>query len=230
MKENNNQTKWISANASNATPITKASDRLAKKIDEQIDWYSNNATRKEDDYIKAHLKLAKNLAENVESSEDLIFIEKIIGTFCDIIETQRSVISDLETEVENVAADNYTPAYIAPDEGYSDDAQLQNAFIAYVLCQGKSSYTANDYCSRIKKIWKSFIADYKDGKTPEELVVDEELSMQDTPLLNAYHHADELNCYISSQIAQDEENRNWANARAAFNKFDEFKTNTNNER
>ena len=50
---------------------------LVKKIHELIEWYDENSTRKEDDYIKANLKLVMNLAENVENSDDIMFIEKM---------------------------------------------------------------------------------------------------------------------------------------------------------
>ena len=49
-----------------------------KIIDEQIQWYEQNATRKDDDLIKANLKLINNLFDEIENSEDRIFIDKII--------------------------------------------------------------------------------------------------------------------------------------------------------
>ncbi len=222
MKENINQTGWISMNASNTTPTTKATDSLIKKIDEQIEWYDNNSTRKEDNYIKAHLKLIRNLSENVESSEDIMFIDKIVGTFCEIIETQRGVISELEY-IDTYSAGNIaSPTTNLQTEEFVNDSQLQMAFTSYCLSKGKSSYTVNDYCSRVKNLWKSFYEEYKNGMLPEELIIDEEVIKHNFPLLNAYHHTDELNCYISMKISGYEGNRNWANIRAAFNKFDEF--------
>jgi hypothetical protein len=59
---------------------------------------------------------------------------------------------------------------------------------------------------------------------PEEIEVNEEKINPNNPLLNVYYHTDELNCFISMKIAESEGNRNWANTRAAFNKFDEFKS------
>ena len=52
------------------------------KINEQIQWYEQNDTRKDEDLIKANLKLIDNLYSEIENSEDKIFLDKIIGTFC----------------------------------------------------------------------------------------------------------------------------------------------------
>ena len=70
------------------------------KIDEQIQWYEQNATRKDEDLIKADLKLINNLYDEVENSEDKIFLDKIVGTFCEIVEIQRNVINSLLTDAE----------------------------------------------------------------------------------------------------------------------------------
>lgn len=198
------------------------------KIDEQIQWYEQNATRKDEDLIKADLKLINNLYDEVENSEDKIFLDKIVGTFCEIVEIQRNVINSLLTDAEqgvscgSVSQNNAFTIYSYPTE-FTDDKQLQEAFTAYCLSAGKSSYTVNDYCSRIKNLWRSFYAECQNGELPEELKVNEEIIKPDSPLMNAYHHIDELNCYISMKIAAASENRNWANTRAAFNKFDAFK-------
>ena len=58
----------------NTTQQTDRSD-LMRKIYELIDWYEDNSTRKEDDFIKAKLKSIIHLAENVENSEDIMFLE-----------------------------------------------------------------------------------------------------------------------------------------------------------
>ena len=205
-----------------------------EKINEQIQWYEQNATRKDDDLIKANLKLIDNLYSEIENSEDIIFLDKIIGTFCEIMEIQRDVIYNLETENEqcnayNVSTQhNFAVAYTQPSE-FTNDKKLQEAFTAYCIKAGKSSYTVNDYCSRIKNVWKSFYAEYQIGELSGEIEVNEEKINPNNPLLNAYYHADELHCYISMKIAESEGNRNWANTRAAFNKFDEFRSVTSNK-
>ena len=105
----------------------------------------------------------------------------------------------------------------------NNDKELQAAFTDYCLQNGKSSYTANDYCSRIKNLWRTFYQAYQSGELPDELEIRKEKIQSDSPLLNAYYHADELHCYISMKVAGTDGNRNWLNVRAAFNKFDEFK-------
>ena len=192
-----------------------------KKINEQIQWYDKNSTRKDDDLIKANLKLIDNLYSEIENSEDKIFLDKIISTFCEIMEIQRDVINELQAESWSY---NDSTGYVYTNQTeFTDDKQLQEVFTAYCIKAGKSSYTVNDYCSRIKNVWKSFYAEYQNGELPEEIEVNEEKINPNNPLLNAYYHADELHCYISMKIAVNEGNRNWANTRAAFNKFDEFR-------
>ncbi len=199
-----------------------------KIIEEQIQWYDDNATRKDDELIKANLKLIDNLYNEIENSEDKIFLDKIINTFCEIIDIQKDVINDITMEMEQVGLSSFSNQqafavdYSAIKE-FSDDKQIQNAFTSYCLGKSKSSYTVNDYCSRIKNLWKLFYEEYKKGDLPKELIVNEEEINSDTPLLNAYHHTDELACYISMKIAGTDGNRNWLNVRAAFNKFDEFR-------
>ncbi len=73
-----------------------------ESIDKQIKWYEQNSTRKDDDIIKANLKLINELTEKIEHSEDRIFINKVVNTFCEIIEIQREIIDELEFEHDNV--------------------------------------------------------------------------------------------------------------------------------
>lgn len=197
------------------------------KIDEQINWYENNATRKEDDLIKANLKLINNLYREIEHSEDKIFLDKIIGTFCEIMEIQRDVIYNTSLDIEDPNMYTVPNQYgFVPISKQSnsilDDKKIQEAFTTYCLSIGKSSYTANDYCSRVRNLWKSFYAEYQQGRLPKEIEIDEDIIKPDAPLFNAYHHIDVLNCYVSMNVACDKSNRNWANIRAAFNKFADF--------
>lgn len=198
------------------------------KIDEQIQWYDQNATRKDDDIIKVNLKLVETLYNEVQYSEDIIIIDKIIGTFCEIMEIQRDVINDIIMEAEQGAfctaptQHNYMTSK-TKGEAFTDDKSLQQAFTTYCINNGKSSYTINDYCSRIKNLWKSFYAQYLRGELPDDIMVSEEEIDFNCPFLNAYYHTDELSCYLSMKIAESDGNRNLANTRAALNKFDEFK-------
>lgn len=200
---------------------------LVKKIYELIIWYDENSTRKEDDYIKANLRLVINLAENVENSDDIMFIEKIVDTFCDIVQKQREVIQELEYVTGDLAANgntsqhNFTPSYVTPTDGFFNDEQIRAVFTAYMQKEGKSSFTANDYILRVQNLWRGFYSDYQAGELPFELaeaVIEEEIKA-DAPLLNAYNYIGELNCYVSMKMAGSGGDRNFANTRAAFNTF-----------
>ena len=220
---------WVSIATQNTTKEEKM--ELIEKIQDLILWYEENSTRKEDDYIKANLKLVIHLAENVEHSEDLMFIEKITETFCDIIKKQREVIQVLEYEadfqpINSVAPNNYVSSYASPIGGFTSDEQIKSVFVNFMI-HGKekqrSSFTANDYVLRVQNLWRSFYADYEARKLPSELaesVIRDEIQ-QDAPLLNAYNYIEELNCYLSMKIAGESSNRNWLNVRAALNIFGE---------
>ena len=214
----------------NTTQQTDRSD-LMRKIYELIDWYEDNSTRKEDDFIKAKLKSIIHLAENVENSEDIMFIEEIVQTFGDIIRKQRVIIRELEEESEflplgqDFSRQNFMTSYIAPVEGFANDEQIKAKFTAHMQKPGKekSPFTINDYILRIQNLWRSFYSDYEAGELPSELaesVIKDEIQ-QDSPLLNAYNFIEELNCYLSMKIAGDSSNRNWLNVRAALNIFGE---------
>lgn len=214
-----------------------------KKIDEQIQWYEQNSTSLYDDIVRIELNKINELYDGYEDYTDEIFVNEMIEAFCKIIEKQRERINDLETEngayITNSSFSSGNQPFVhnfavcqtnitsqnkgALQEGFQNDKQLQEAFTLYCLSKGKSSYTVNDYCSRIKNLWKSFYEEYQKGNLPKEIEVNEEKIQPNTPLLNVYYHTDELNCYVSMKIAESDGNRNWANTRAAFNKFDEFK-------
>jgi hypothetical protein len=218
---------WVPFQPSNV-PQTKHSE-IERKIKELIDWYDDNATRKEDDYIKAKLKSVIDMAANIEGSEDLLFIEEIVNIMLNIIKLQRDVIRDLEYESEispiNAAPQhNYVSPYVAPVEGFINDEQIKSEFINFMLYgteKKRSSFTANDYILRVQNLWRSFYADHEAGELPNELsesVIQEEIRPE-FPLLNAYNYIEELNCYVSMKIASAGDNRNWTNVRAALNTF-----------
>lgn len=199
-----------------------------RRIDEKIRWLEQNATRKDDDLIRVKLKMINELYKEIEYAEDRLFMDEIIETFLGIMDIQRGVIYDLQMEMES--GSGYTPgqhsfiaAYTQPEEGFQTDKQLQTAFATYLTSKGKSSYTINDYCSRIRNLWKSFYSDYKIGKLPDKLLVDEESILQDHPLVNAFNHSEELNAYISMKMSGAENKRNLANTQAAMRRFDDFK-------
>jgi hypothetical protein len=213
---------WVSF-----TPPSNSTDDLTKRIHELIEWYEQNFTRKEDDYIKANLQLIITLAKNVKNSDDMIFIERIIDTFCDIVRKQREMIQTIECQsqtqpVGNVIAQNgFATSYIPTVSGFTNDEQIRAVFSAYIQKEGKSSFTANDYILRVQNLWRSFYSDYQAGELPSELaesVIEEEIKA-DAPLLNAYNYIEELNCYVSMKMAGSGGDRNFANTRAAFNTF-----------
>ena len=199
---------------------------LARKIYELIAWYHENSTRKEDDYIKANLMLVTHLVGNVESSDDLIFIEKIVDTFCDIIKRQRELIKMLE-EAESVpfapdvSEPSSTPAFATLHEDAESDEKVKAVFCAYMQREGRKPFTINDYILRVQNLWRSFYAAYIADELPDELaeaVISEDVR-PNAPLVNAYAYTEELHRYLSMKIAADGTNRNNLNIRAALNMF-----------
>lgn len=219
---------WVTMKPNNA-PQPNKSD-LVRKILDVIQWYEDNATRKEDDFIIAKLKSIILLAENVENSEDLIYIEDMLDILLDIIKRQRHVIRELEDEQGSVAFNaqglnqyGFMSSCVAPIEEATRDEQIKSVFMAYMKKKDKSPFTTNDYILRIQNLWRSFYSDYEAGELPSELaesVIRDEIDT-DCPLLNAYNCIEELNCYVSMKIAGDSTNRNWFNIRAALNIFGE---------
>lgn len=215
------------------------------KINEQIQWYEQNSTSYYDDLVRIELKKIKDLCDAYEDHSEAMFVDEMIEAFCKIIQEQRKKIQDLEAEGD-FAADSFSNPSLFAAKGstpfaqhfmtaipqdrnashngdFGNEKQLQEAFTAYCLNKGRSSYTANDYCSRIKNLWKTFYAECQSGELPEEMTANEENVQPNSPLLNAYHHTAELHCYVSMQVATSSGNRNWLNTRAAFNQLDRFK-------
>ena len=91
------KTRWIPMTGATAPRSVK--EDILEKIRELIEWYEENATRIEDDYIIANLRLVLGLAASVEDLDNTIFIEKIAETVIDIIKKQRELIQELENEV-----------------------------------------------------------------------------------------------------------------------------------
>ena len=140
-----------------------------KKIDEQIQWYAQNSNSLYDDVVSIELEKINKLYDKYEDHTDEIFVEEMIESFCKIIERQREKIYDLETESGVYGFHSIPSAENIPQQGFDDDKELQMAFTQYCLSNGTSSYTVNDYCSRIKKLWKSFEEDYRNGTLDDYL-------------------------------------------------------------
>ena len=203
-----------------------------QKIEKQIQWYKQNSNSLYDDMVSIELEKINSLYDRYEEHTNEMFVEEMIESFCKIIEKQREKINELEYESANdeMTAFSSQPVghsfinVLNNQEGFQDDKELQFAFTQYCLRNGTSSYTVNDYCSRIKKIWKSFEDDYRNGKLSEDLSSDYPEVPWDGVLLNVYENIDILGNYVKEKIDVTNGNRNWLNARAALNKFDEFKT------
>ena len=211
-------------------------------IEKQIQWYEENSTSLYDEVVEIELKKINDLYARCCACMDDLFVNEMIGAFCNIIEKQRQRITDLETESAPVyqgegdypfgktcGTYGYMPGNIGEkqsvmplDGNFLDDRQLQAAFTQYCIDMGKSSYTVNDYCSRIKNLWKNFYGEYKNGELRSDLSEKVPEILWDGILLNVYENVDVIKDYVSEKIEKFEGNRNWANTRAAFNKFYSF--------
>jgi hypothetical protein len=72
-----------------------------KCIDEMIKKIQDNASRYDDDYMIAHLELAKKLCEISKDADTSSYVDKIAQTFCEILETQQAIIEDLKIEINS---------------------------------------------------------------------------------------------------------------------------------
>ena len=223
-----------------------------KKIDELIGWYEQNSLTPHDCMVSIELEKINSLYDRYKDHTNEMFVEEMIESFCKIIEKQQEKASELEENLKNeINANSYDGGIFSENQpfghsfmtaanfrcdnmsrsleeiidDFNDDRQLQNAFTQYCLSNGISSYTVNDYCSRIKKTWKSFDDDYRNGNLKDNLVSKFPEIPWDSVLMNVYYNIEALTEYVKGKIAETEGNRNWLNARAAINKFDEFKKN-----
>lgn len=73
-----------------------------KCIDEMIQKIQDNASRYDDDYMIAHLELAKKLCEISKVAGDIWYLDKIAQTFCEILETQQEIIEELKLEMDQL--------------------------------------------------------------------------------------------------------------------------------
>ncbi len=210
------------------------------KIDDLIGSY-NNVVRREEPIIISKLRMVNDLYPECEHSSEKMFVDEIISNLADVIRLQNEMIAELRTEVDDLAAGTARPrgfsaasqtnAYMAcsvpSDEALSSEEGIQALFCNHLMygCGDKplSTYTVNDYCLRIKNLWRAFYREYTEGGLPEELRVEETASL-DSPLLNAYKHREELHCYIQMTAALPEGKKNWANTMAAWRRFEEFAT------
>ena len=239
------QIQWIAANATNYHD-----DIVMIEFDKINQLYAKYQEQGKEIFVHEILKAFYNIIEiqreTIEAiprfASDEADVDKIISAFCNMIKTQRELICCLEQEDENLFDHSafmeqpWLHGYTAnmpniADEskaGFQNDEQLQNAFTAYCLNDGKSSYTANDYCSRIKSLWKNFYNEYEENSRDGYNFIEEKI-IPNSPLLNVYNQAEFFFTFIEKKIIETDGNRNWTNARAAFNKFDEFRMTLENK-
>ena len=131
-----------------------------KCIDKMIQRIQGAASRYDDDYMIAHLELAKKLCEISKNADTSAYVDKIAQTFCEILETQQDIIKDLKYEIDQLnlgtewrtmtpvgAQSNYIPAlqstvgkkeedetFLEVPEGgeFKNSLQVKESFIAYL--------------------------------------------------------------------------------------------------
>ena len=197
-----------------------------KKIDELIRYYAQNEQRSEDTVICAKLKMIRSLSQSVVDARDELMVQEIVDSFSGIVELLQDEILQLYMEMECSATQGQfaDPQPLTAQECRTDK-QLQEAFTAWLARESKkplSSYTINDYCSRVRNLWKACLSDYESGGLPDYIRIQTGELLPDAPLLNALRHTQQLWEYIQIMSGDPEEKRNWANVSAALNKFCAF--------
>ena len=130
-----------------------------KCIDEVIKKMQANVSRNDESFAIANLELANKLCEICKDAEDLCYLDKIVQTFCEVLETQQEIIRDLKMEIDRLETresqittvgmrSNYIPtlqsAVVAekketevpfelPEGGvFKNSNQVKEAFVAYL--------------------------------------------------------------------------------------------------
>ena len=132
-----------------------------------------------------------------------------------------------------VKSDDYDQAAIfagasamleANDNGvFESDEQLQSSFIRYFTYSVKkplSSYTLNDYCSRLRNLWLTFCE--SEDADLEGIYISKEQCNAETPLLNVYNNVQTLRFFVDKNNKGTDNKKKWANAGAALSKLEEF--------
>lgn len=190
-----------------------------QEMDTLIQKYArdDNANKK---LIRLKLELINSLCDAKTGGQEDVFLQEIVKTFLEIVELQRRELEDRENIPIQAPS---LPQGLAPAHNgdFRNDKQLQAAFAGYLSEKGLSSYTINDYCSRLRNLWRSFYKAYREGELPDIAVTEERLE-DETPLCNAFHHLDSLYFYVRKMEYAAENKRNWANIAAALNQFTAF--------
>lgn len=224
-----------------------------KKIDDLLLWYKENSLTPHDYIASVELEKINSLYDKYKDLTNKMFVEEMIESFCKIIAKQQEKAAELEESLRNeICANSYNsevlnenPSFghnfmtlqgLNPNseeiiKDFSDDKQLQDAFTKYWVNNKEkktSSYTVNDYCSRVKNTWNTFEKEHTAGTLKGRLAEKFPEVPYDGVLINVFNNIELLREYIESKIEETEGNRNWLNARAALNKFDKFKASINN--
>ena len=205
------------------------------RVDKLIDIHKEKHGKLEP-IIVGKLQMINGLYAECEKSDEAIYFNEIINNFSDIIQLQKELIEELREKAEYTNNIYYKGASFdgeanketfmtTPSGAFTTDEEMQAAFTYYLACKAEkklSSYTINDYCSRIKKLWKSFCEAYIANELPDEFQEGIEITSSENPFLNVSKYIEPLNYYIAMKSSVTNEKRNWANIQAALNKFEEF--------
>jgi hypothetical protein len=99
-----------------------------KCIDEVIKKIQANVSRYDESYIIANLELAIKLCEICKDAEDLCYLDKIVQTFCEVLETQQEIIRDLKMEIDRQEMSDAQFATVGMRSNYIPT--LQSAVVA----------------------------------------------------------------------------------------------------
>jgi hypothetical protein len=130
-----------------------------KYIEEVIKKIQANVSRYDESFAVANLELANKLCEICKDAEDLCYLDKIVQTFCEVLETQQEIIQDLKMDIDRLETresqittvgmrTNYLPAlqsavvaekketevpFELPEGGvFKNSNQVKEAFVAYL--------------------------------------------------------------------------------------------------
>ena len=99
-----------------------------KYIDEVIEKIQANVSRYDESFAIANLELANKLCEICKDAEDLRYLDKIVQTFCEVLETQQEIIQDLKMEIDLLETREAKMTTVGIRSNYV--ATLQSAVVA----------------------------------------------------------------------------------------------------
>ena len=99
-----------------------------KCVDEVIKKMQANVSRYDESFAIANLELANKLCEICKDAEDLCYLDKIVQTFCEVLETQQEIIRDLKMEIDQLEMSDAQLATVGMRSNYIPT--LQSAVVA----------------------------------------------------------------------------------------------------